>query len=80
MTGHPINDPSYFAKAETELKDVIDSGVYDLVEYYPDIFKVDNEQNQEVIFSFGFDGPGMGQGSAVGTLYGPFRIGFKWFS
>lgn len=71
MTGHPINDPSYFAKAETELKDVIDSGVYDLVDYYPDIFKVDKEQNEEVIFSFGFDGPGMDQGSAIGTLYGP---------
>jgi hypothetical protein len=71
MTGHPINDPSYFAKAESELKDVIDSGVYDLVDYYPNIFKVDNEQNEEIIFSFGFDGPGMDQGSAVGTLYGP---------
>ena len=71
MTGHPINDVSYFAKAETELKDVIDSGVFNLVDYYPDIFKVDDEQNEEIIFSFGFGGPGMGQGSAVGTLYGP---------
>ena len=54
MTGHPINDASYFAKAENELKDVIDSNVYSLVPYYPDIFTQDNEQNNEIIFSFGF--------------------------
>ena len=71
MTGHPINDASYFAKAENEIKDVIDSNVYSLVPYYPDIFTQDNEQNNEIIFSFGFDGPGMDQGGRIGTLYGP---------
>ena len=71
MTGHPINDASYFAKAENELKGVIDSNVYSLVPYYPDIFTQDNEQNNEIIFSFGFDGPGMDQGGRIGTLYGP---------
>ena len=71
MTGHPINDASYFAKAENELKDVIDSNVYSLVPYYPDIFTQDNEQNNEIIFSFGFEGPGMDQGGRIGTLYGP---------
>ncbi|AOR26654.1 SusD-like protein [Formosa sp. Hel3_A1_48] len=71
MTGHPINDASYFAKAENELKAVIDSNVYSLVPYYPDIFTQDNEQNNEIIFSFGFDGPGMDQGGRIGTLYGP---------
>ena len=71
MTGHPINDASYFVKAENELKDVIDSNVYSLVPYYPDIFTLDNEQNNEIIFSFGFQGPGIDQGGRIGTLYGP---------
>ena len=71
MTGHPINDASYFAKAENELKDVMDSNIYSLMPYYPDIFTLENEQNQEIIFSFGFEGPGMNQGGRIGTLYGP---------
>ena len=71
MTGHPIKDEAYFEKAEVELKEVIDSGTYELMTYYPDIFTEENEQNQEIIFSFGFDGPGMDQGSGLGTLYGP---------
>jgi hypothetical protein len=71
MTGHPIKDEAYFEKAEVELKEVIYSGTYELMTYYPDIFTEENEQNQEIIFSFGFDGPGMDQGSGLGTLYGP---------
>ena len=71
MTGHPINDASYFAKAEAELKAVMDSNVYNLMSYYPDIFTLENEQNNEIVFSFGFDGPGLNQGSRIGTFYGP---------
>ena len=77
MTGHPINDETYFSKAEIELKDVINSGVYSLMNYYPDIFTLENEQNNEIVFAFGFDGPGLNQGSRIGTFYGPLGPSIK---
>lgn len=77
MTGHPINDETYFSKAEIELEDVINSGVYSLMNYYPDIFTLENEQNNEIVFAFGFDGPGLNQGSRIGTFYGPLGPSIK---
>ena len=77
MTGHPINDETYFSKAEIELEDVINSGVYSLKNYYPDIFTLENEQNNEIVFAFGFDGPGLNQGSRIGTFYGPLGPSIK---
>ena len=77
MTGHPINDETYFSKAEIELEDVINSGVYSLMGYYPDIFTLENEQNNEIVFAFGFDGPGLNQGSRIGTFYGPLGPSIK---
>ena len=77
MTGHPINDETYFSKAQIELEDVINSGVYSLMNYYPDIFTLENEQNNEIVFAFGFDGPGLNQGSRIGTFYGPLGPSIK---
>ena len=77
MTGHPINDETYFSKSQIELEDVINSGVYSLMNYYPDIFTLENEQNNEIVFAFGFDGPGLNQGSRIGTFYGPLGPSIK---
>lgn len=74
MTGFPLNETDKFALAETKLKAVIDSGVYELLNLYPDVFDLNNEQNNEMVFSIGFDGPGFGQGGRLGTFYGPRGI------
>jgi len=71
MTGFPLNQTDKLPLAEKVLKEVIDSGVYDLVPNYPDIFTLDNEQNNEMVFSIGMDGPGLGEGGLLSTFYGP---------
>ncbi|CAL66682.1 RagB/SusD family nutrient uptake outer membrane protein [Christiangramia forsetii] len=71
MTGFPLNQDDKFALAEAELKEVIDSGVYGLVDSYPDLFDYTNEQNKEILFSIGKEGPGKNEGSYLGAFYGP---------
>lgn len=70
MTGFPLNQTDKYQLAEAKLKAVMDSGVYDLVPFYPDVFDLNNEQNNEIVFAIGFDGPGVGQGGSLGTFYG----------
>ncbi|MFT5251575.1 MAG: hypothetical protein ACI87N_000559 [Flavobacteriales bacterium] len=86
MTGFPLNDNSKYALAETELKEVMDSGVYDLLTYYTDVFSLSNEQSKEMVFAIGADGPGISQGGKLGTFYGPTgnsenggQAGNNWF-
>tara|TARA_R110002049_G_scaffold45604_2_gene132910 strand:- start:6941 stop:8581 length:1641 start_codon:yes stop_codon:yes gene_type:complete len=71
MTGFPLNETDKYALAEVKLKAVMDSGVYELLNFYPDVFDISNEQNSEIVFSIGFDGPGLNQGGQLGTFYGP---------
>ena len=71
MTGSPLNETDKYTLAANKLESVINSGVYDLVSYYPDIFTVDYEQSEEIVFSIGAAGPGLNQGSNLGTLFGP---------
>lgn len=71
MTGFPLNETDKYALAEAKLKEVIDSGVYQLLDFYPDVFDLSNEQNNEMVFAIGFDGPGLNQGGSLGTFYGP---------
>jgi len=71
MTGFPLNQTDKFALAEAALKDVMDSGVYNLVDSYPDVFTLSNEQNNEMVFSIGMDGPSKGEGGLLSTFYGP---------
>ncbi len=63
-----------YAKAKTEFKKVIDSGLYSLTEDYGDNFSEDTENNSESIFEIQFisdgnqgwggDAPGTGKGAA----------------
>lgn len=71
MTGPPLNETDKFSLAANKLESVINSGVYDLIPYYPDIFTLEYEQSAEIVFSIGADGPGLNQGSRIGTLFGP---------
>ncbi|RKR14556.1 putative outer membrane starch-binding protein [Maribacter vaceletii] len=71
MTGFPLNQTDKFALAENILKEVMDSGTYDLLPTYGDVFKLDFEQSKEIIFSVGFDGPTLNEGGLLSTFYGP---------
>ena len=86
MTGFPLNETDKYALAEVKLKAVMDSGVYDLLDFYPDVFSLDHEQSNEMVFAVGFDGPGLNQGGTLGTFYGPNgqvqnggQAGNNWF-
>ncbi len=71
MTGFPLNQVDKYPLAATELKSVIESNVYDLFPDYSYNFDTSHEQGIEHVFSFGFDGPGFGQKSLLGFMYGP---------
>lgn len=71
MTGFPLNETDKYALAEIKLKEVIDGNIYRILDDYPSVFSLDNEQNEEMIFAIGFDGPGINQGGSLGTFYGP---------
>jgi len=71
MTGFPLNQTDKFALAEVELQKVIDSGVYGLLQNYPEVFDLDNEQSKEMVFSIGMNGPGEREGGILSTFYGP---------
>jgi len=71
MSGFPLNQKDKLALAEQELKDVIDSGVYGLLDNYAHVFDLDHEQSKEMVFSIGMDGPGIGEGGLLSTFYGP---------
>ncbi len=44
------------AEATAALEQVIDSDAYSLEAFYPDLFKADNDQSEEIIWSVNFDG------------------------
>ncbi|WP_298502922.1 RagB/SusD family nutrient uptake outer membrane protein [uncultured Maribacter sp.] len=71
MTGFPLNQTDKFALAEKEFEDVIRSGVYDLLDNYADVFKLDFEQSAEIVYAFPMDGPGQSEGGNLSTFYGP---------
>jgi hypothetical protein len=86
MTGFPLFETDKFAFAEAKLEAVINSGIYQLETLYPEVFSIENEQNNEMIFAIGFDGPGLNQGGKLGTFYGPQgrtenggQAGNNWF-
>ncbi len=66
--GSPVSVTERFMQASTVLGEVIDSGSFGLVPDYADVFSADNENNEEVIFAVGFDGPN----NQVGSDYGDF--------
>ena len=77
-TGNPIPD---FQLAAKFAKEVIDSGEYQLVDYFPDAFIVENKGNNEIIFDVNFKSGGIDEGSWVGAhmgLQGNPNLGGSW--
>ncbi len=71
MTGFPLNQADKFELAEKELEKVMNSGVYSLLPNYPEVFDLDHEQSNEMVFSIGMNGPGDNEGGILSTFYGP---------
>jgi len=70
-----------FQKAATLAGEVIASGEYQLVDYFPDAFIVENENNSEIIFDVQFKGGGIDEGTFNGAamgLTGPTDKGGSW--
>ncbi|MDR1919029.1 MAG: RagB/SusD family nutrient uptake outer membrane protein [Tannerellaceae bacterium] len=56
MTGWPLNQSNYYASSAEKANDVIQSGKYQLVPEYGDVFKTNN--NSEAIFALQFNTAG----------------------
>ncbi len=54
MAGWPIKDESKYALAAAEAKDVIDQSGQDLLDNFADIWKLNNQNNKEIIWSIQF--------------------------
>ncbi|QDH78935.1 RagB/SusD family nutrient uptake outer membrane protein [Echinicola soli] len=58
----PVLGTNEWSQALTLLNEVINSGQFDLVDSYEDIFAYDNENNEEIIFDIQFLSGGLGVG------------------
>ena len=69
--GNVVSIQERFQMAKEKFQDIIDSNVYSLMDNYADVFDPSMEnQNTELIFSVGFDGPGNSEGSTLGDVWG----------
>ena len=69
MTGWPLNQSDKFALAAEKFKEVIESGEYELLDRYGDIFDPLNEDNKERIFDIKYE-PTVGLGTNIGSYQG----------
>ncbi len=67
-SGEPVTRQTRFEQADAELSAVINSNAFQLENNYADVFT--NENNNEVIFSVGYDGPNSGVGGDFGDFLG----------
>ncbi|WP_010522633.1 RagB/SusD family nutrient uptake outer membrane protein [Aquimarina agarivorans] len=66
--GDPMSRQDRFVQANAELKEVMESQAFQLERNYADVFI--NENNNEVIFSVGYDGPNSDVGGDFGDFLG----------
>ncbi|SEQ06543.1 RagB/SusD family nutrient uptake outer membrane protein [Neolewinella agarilytica] len=75
MAGIPLNQTDKYALAAEQFKDVIDSDVYSLEEDFQQVFDLDNELNEEMVWVVEHDAPGQTidgtQNSNLGSFMGP---------
>ncbi len=71
MAGFPLNQSDKYALAMEQFDAVVQSGVYRLLPNYGDVFIYTNDNNDEIVFSVNFEGPGIGEGSGQGSYMGP---------
>lgn len=75
------NGTADFQMAAKFAKEVMDSGEYQLVPYYPDVFITENKGNSEIIFDVQFKSGGIDEGSWIGAhmgLQGNPQLGGSW--
>jgi hypothetical protein len=71
MSGNPLNDVSKLPLASAKLKEVMDDNVYMLLDDYSEVFALDNEDNNEIMFAVQY-AAGIQQGGSLTRIYGPF--------
>ncbi|MEM8525527.1 MAG: RagB/SusD family nutrient uptake outer membrane protein [Bacteroidota bacterium] len=71
MTGFPLNQRDKASLAAAEFAEVIESGVYNLLPEYGEVFQYTNDNNNEIVYAVSFEGPSLEEGSAVGSYMGP---------
>lgn len=70
-----------FQLAATLAGEVISDGNYQLCDYFPDAFIVENKNNDEIVFDVQFKGGGVEEGNYIGMqmgLQGPPALGGSW--
>lgn len=72
VNGNVVSVETRYAEAKELLDEIVQSGKFDLMPAYSDVFDIQNEgANTEVIFAIGFDGPNDQVGGDYGDLLGP---------
>ena len=64
-----------YAPAATKFKEVIDLGIYSILPNYSEVFKVNNENNREIIFDIQFKAGGVGEGNPWPNAFAPENSG-----
>ncbi len=74
MTGFPLRQTDKYSVAAAKLKEVIDqaesTGLYDLMDFYGDIFDYRKKNNKEIVFAVQFKGFQIGEGNSTGSNFG----------
>ena len=70
MAGYPLKDATKLSLAQNKLKEVIDDGVHTLLDNYSEVFALDNEDNNEIMFAVQY-AAGIQQGGSLTRIYGP---------
>ena len=63
-----------YSQAEVVLGDVINSGIYNLLPSYADIWKIENQNNEEIIFAIQYS-EGTGNGNSFNYIFAPLTAG-----
>jgi hypothetical protein len=75
MAGIPLNQNDKYALAAEQFEEVINSGEYELMESFQEIFDLDHELNKEMVWVVEHDAPGEtidgSQQSNLGSFMGP---------
>ncbi|GAA4453604.1 RagB/SusD family nutrient uptake outer membrane protein [Nibrella saemangeumensis] len=64
-----------YAEAAQKLKEVIDSGTYELLPNYADVFRASNKNHKESIFDVQYKKGNIGEGSGFANAYAPENSG-----
>lgn len=75
MAGIPLNQTDKYALAAEQFEEVINSGVYELLDDFQQVFDYENELNKEMVWVVEHDAPGEtidgSQNSNLGSFMGP---------